>query len=147
MKEDERRRYVVSVDGSESSRKALAWALTQADLVGALVDCVFVWDFLHLWDVEGEWSVPDDVWAPERDGQRMLTNVLAEVAGPQPAVPVTARTIRGAAAAALLEAAKGADLLVVGSRGHSALTEFVLGSVSLRVIHLAPCPVVVIPAK
>jgi nucleotide-binding universal stress UspA family protein len=45
---------------------------------------------------------------------------------------------------ALIEAAEGAELLVVGGRGHSELAEMLLGSVSLHCVARAPCPVVVV---
>lgn len=44
----------------------------------------------------------------------------------------------------LLDAATGADLLVVGSRGHGGFAEALLGSVSQHCVHHASCPVVVI---
>lgn len=43
--------------------------------------------------------------------------------------------------------ARGADLLVVGTRGRGALTAAVLGSVSSEVAGKAPCPVVVVPPR
>jgi len=45
----------------------------------------------------------------------------------------------------LLDTAKGADLLVVGSRGRGGFTGLLLGSVSHEVALHAPCPVVIIP--
>ena len=53
----------------------------------------------------------------------------------------------GAAAKHILEIARShnADLIVVGSRGHSAIAGAVLGSVAQRLLHLAPCPVFVVP--
>ena len=50
-------------------------------------------------------------------------------------------------ASLLLETAKGADLIVVGSRGLSAAKAAVLGSVSHQVTLHATCPVVVIPEE
>ena len=54
--------------------------------------------------------------------------------------------VQGDASEALLEAATGADLLVVGNRGRGALKEALLGSTSGRVADHAPCPVVIVRA-
>jgi nucleotide-binding universal stress UspA family protein len=59
---------------------------------------------------------------------------------------VTVRAIFGMPAAALIEASRDADLLVVGSRGVGSFTRLMLGSVSSQVVHHAYCPVVVVPA-
>jgi nucleotide-binding universal stress UspA family protein len=55
--------------------------------------------------------------------------------------------VQGDASDALLEAATGADLLVVGNRGRGALKEALLGSTSGRVTDHAPCPVVIVRAQ
>ena len=47
-------------------------------------------------------------------------------------------------ARALLDTAKGADLLVVGSRGHGGFAEALLGSTGQHCVHHATCPVVII---
>jgi nucleotide-binding universal stress UspA family protein len=52
--------------------------------------------------------------------------------------------VEGNAAQVLLDACDGADLLVVGSRGHGGFTEALLGSVSQHCVHHARCPVVVL---
>ncbi len=58
-----------------------------------------------------------------------------------------ARVVEGNPAQVLLDAADGADLLVLGSRGHAGFTEALLGSVSQHCVHHAPCPVVVIRGR
>jgi nucleotide-binding universal stress UspA family protein len=50
----------------------------------------------------------------------------------------------GFAGAVLVEAAKGASMLVVGSRGHSGLTDLLIGSVSEHCVHHATSPTLVV---
>ncbi|HET6570546.1 MAG TPA: universal stress protein [Solirubrobacterales bacterium] len=73
--------------------------------------------------------------------------VIAEgVAGGGDAVPVDGRRLDGAPAQALAEACEDdVDLLVAGSRGYGPMTRLLLGSVSSRLVALAPCPVLVVP--
>ena len=59
-------------------------------------------------------------------------------------VPVEPTLIEGAAGDALVSAAKGADLVVVGSHGRGGLASALLGSVSGHVVRNAPCPVVIV---
>jgi nucleotide-binding universal stress UspA family protein len=76
----------------------------------------------------------------------VLNDSLAEVSaeGGQSAV-VIPRVMRGHPTQTLLDAAADADLLVVGSRGHSTFAGLLLGSVSQHCVQHAPCPVVVVP--
>jgi nucleotide-binding universal stress UspA family protein len=61
-------------------------------------------------------------------------------------VTVEGRVVPGGAAQVLVEEAKGASLLVVGSRGRGGFSGLLLGSVSQQSAHHAPCPIVIIPA-
>ena len=65
---------------------------------------------------------------------------------------VTLRIETGAAPGAahmIADAARsfGADVVVIGTRGHTAIGGLLLGSVTQRLLHIAPCPVLAIPAK
>jgi nucleotide-binding universal stress UspA family protein len=53
--------------------------------------------------------------------------------------------VEGPAGQDILDAAEDAELIVVGARGHSELTQLIIGSVSQHVLHHARVPVVVIP--
>jgi nucleotide-binding universal stress UspA family protein len=70
--------------------------------------------------------------------------VVSSVVDPAVLVPVTGQAVEGSPARVLLDAARGAQLLVVGSRGLGGFTEAPLGSVSQHCVDHAPCPVVII---
>jgi nucleotide-binding universal stress UspA family protein len=133
-------RIVVGVDGSAPSKEALAWACNQARLIGARVEAIIAWEFPPTYG----YPLPvSDVNWPELKTQ-VITDAIAEVERPgdQPEVSYTVK--EGNAAQVLIEAAAGADLLVVGSRGHGGFAEALLGSVGQHCVHRATCPVVVI---
>ncbi len=130
-------RIVVGVDGSENSKDALRWAAGQARLTGARLDVVMTWEVPVF--PYGAWS-GCDVGA---DAKEMLDETVHEVLG-GPGTRLSASVMEGRPASTLLEAAKEADLLVVGRRGHGSFTGFLLGSVAERCVTHAPCPVVVV---
>jgi len=138
---DGERRIVVGVDGSASSTAALAWAVKQAALTGAVVDAVIAWE------VPANYSflvqVPTDINYAGIAAQ-VVADTIAEVSGPGEQVKIRSTATEGNPARVLLDASKGAELLVVGSRGHGGFTEALLGSVSQHCVHHATCPVVVI---
>ena len=134
-----RQRIVVGVDGSEHSEGALRWALGQARLSGASVEAVTAWRFPTTYSLAT--IVPDiDL---EAEARHMLADALAKIVGDTPGVQVLQLVGEGPPAEVLLRAAKGADLLVVGSRGQGGFASAVLGSVSLACVLNAPCPVLV----
>ncbi|HYK30062.1 MAG TPA: universal stress protein [Streptosporangiaceae bacterium] len=140
-------RIVVGVDGSPSSKAALRWAVRQADLTGTTVDAVIAWHYPLVW--------AGNSWAPvsayeDMDfaaiATRTLTEAIGESVSGDCAVKISTTVQEGNAAKVLLDASKGADLLVVGSRGHGGFAEALLGSVSQHCVHHAPCPIVIISA-
>ncbi|MET3721203.1 nucleotide-binding universal stress UspA family protein [Arthrobacter sp. UYEF21] len=57
---------------------------------------------------------------------------------------IAGKVVRDSPAIALLDAAKDADLLIVGSRGHGGFAGLLIGSISGQVSHHAPCPVLIV---
>ncbi len=141
------RRIVVGVDGSDQSRLALRWALRQAELTGATVQAVIAWHYPAMVGGYGWAPVPAmDAADFGEVAEKTLAAVLADEADPASSVRVTTSVVEGIAAQVLLEAANGAELLVVGSRGHGGFTGALLGSVSQHCAHLSPCPTVIVRA-
>ena len=142
------KRIVVGVDGSEASRAALGWAADEAHRRGDYVVAVMAW--MPRIIAAGPWPgmvpLPVDDQDAERDAQEALAKVVDEVLGRIPSVEVERRVVHGPAAPALIEAAREAQLLVVGSRGHGGVAGLMLGSVSQQCAHHAPCPVVIVRA-
>jgi len=134
-------RIVVGVDGSASSKTALAWAIRQARLTGAVVEAVIAWELA----LDYGYPVPVMTDAKfEKISAQVLADAIAEVADPEEPVTIRLLVVEGNAARVLLDASVGADLLVVGSRGHGGFVEALLGSVGQHCVHHATCPVVVI---
>jgi nucleotide-binding universal stress UspA family protein len=139
-------RIVVGVDGSPSSKAALAWAVRQAECTAGTVEAVIAW---HYPVVLATPFGPAGV-LPETDFADVAAHVLSQAVSaavePSSSVKVSNIVTEGNAAEVLLDAAQGADLLVVGSRGHGGFTEALLGSVSQHCVHHAQCPIVIIRA-
>jgi nucleotide-binding universal stress UspA family protein len=140
-------RIVVGIDGSEASKEALSWALAEARLRGDTVEAVHAWTapYAAPTGLPGALVPPVDERMTEaiRNGaEALLAETVAEAAAGE--VAIEQRVVEGPAATALIEAAKGAELLVVGSRGHGGFTGLLLGSVSDQVASHAPCPVVIV---
>jgi nucleotide-binding universal stress UspA family protein len=135
------RRIVVGVDGSVPSKAALGWAIRQAKLTGAVVDAVIAWHYSGTYSYSPYAS--DDADYSEL-ATKVIEDTVAEVADPAAPVEVRPKVIEGNPAAVLLAASAGADLLVVGSRGHGGLVGALLGSVSQHCVQHATCPVVII---
>ena len=73
-----------------------------------------------------------------------LERTVSSVLGDHPPVAMTILVVERHPARALLDAAAGAELFVVGSRGRGSLAGAVLGSVSLHCAAHSPCPLVIV---
>ena len=133
-------RIVVGVDGSPSSLEALRWAAGQAALTGSVVDAVIAWRDPASYGGYA-WLIADTRYADlaARTLSEAVDRVITAVR-----VAVRKRVTEGPPARVLLDAARGADLLVVGSHGHGGFAGMLLGSVSQHCVHHSPCPVVVV---
>ena len=128
---------VVGVDGSPSSEEALRWALRQSSLTRQEVHAVNSWGYVVDYGV----AMGDFDW--EQDATGVLDKSVQQVAGDD-AERVHQHVIAGHPVRALLDAARDADLLVVGCRGHGGFSGMLLGSVSQHVAAHATCPVLVV---
>ncbi len=134
-------RVVVGIDGSESSKEALRWAMRQANATGSSVEAIMAWELPTTYAFGAPMPTAYD-FAP--NCERALHEVVQEVVGEYPGVEVSVVVTEGDARQALVAASRDADLLVVGSRGHGEVVGLLLGSVSEYCATHATCPVVVI---
>lgn len=133
-------RIVVGVDGSPASARALEWALNQGALTGAAVEAVNAWQVPQ---VPGALISTLGVDLSTSSKEILRNAVKAIGASPE---SVTERTAQGHPVKVLVDASDGADLLVVGNRGHGGFTGMLLGSVSGHVLAYAHCPTVIVRA-
>src|SRR5690606_3692092 len=132
---------VVGVDGSPLSDPALAFAFEAAAVRGVALEAVHAWREL-VGDLDMATLLDWD--AIETEERALLAERLAGWAEKYPDVPVRRVVTRERPARVLVEQSRGAQLVVVGSRGRGGFTGLVLGSVSHAVLHHAHCPVAVV---
>jgi nucleotide-binding universal stress UspA family protein len=138
-------RIVAGIDGSPASLFALRWAWRQAEMTGAALTAVIAWHPPPLYAGSGCAGVgtASTDWGQAAGIQ--LLDAIRDTLGEDHSRRVTKLVSRGRPAAVLMEAARSADLLVVGTHGHCALLGALCGSVSLHLAHHAPCPLTIIP--
>jgi nucleotide-binding universal stress UspA family protein len=138
-------RIVVGVDGSAPSLAALRWAVHQAELTGGTVDAVVAWKMPATMTGFGFAPVAvADGSDMEQTAQRVLDHAVSKVVGSEGGPAVRRLAVQGFPAPVLLGASVGADLLVLGSRGHGGFSGALLGSVGQHCVRHAHCPVVII---
>jgi nucleotide-binding universal stress UspA family protein len=128
--------YVVAVDGSEGATDALRWAVAMAELHDATLTAVMAWSWLD--------QVEDGSFTPTYTEDHARAELAAAVEAAGPTRPVIQEVVCDLPVPALERAAAGADLLIVGARGHGGFAGLRIGSVSERMLEVAPCPVAVV---
>jgi nucleotide-binding universal stress UspA family protein len=132
---------VLAVDGSESSDRAVTYA---GDLVresGGRIVAVHIKEL-----IAGRFAGP--VHVDEEDLQAKIRKQVKDLsdAGVDIGLEVHS-TMTGGPAPVIADTARreSADVIVTGTRGHTALAGVIVGSVAQRLLHVAPCPVLVVP--
>jgi nucleotide-binding universal stress UspA family protein len=137
---------IAGVDGSEESRAALQWAYDEATHHGASLTVVMTWHSPTLPQSPpyGALTEKDYESQPKLAALGVLDGLVAELENRTPEVDVRTSIEEGSPAKVLIERSKGADLVVVGHRGHGGFAGMLLGSVSQHLVAHAECPVVVV---
>ena len=144
---------VVGVDGSPGSMATLMYAYEDAIRRAARLRVIAVVDLTDYWAgwrgtaaaYTGRWPAPpEDLVADTRVVvERLVGEVTAAHAHVDPPVSIEIEAMAGHPAQALLDAARSADLIVVGHRGRGRLGTL-LGSVGLQCVLHAHCPVTIV---
>jgi len=134
---------IVGVDGSPESIEALAWAARYATATGAKITAVHAWHYPAAGPVPAG-RPPQPITDQVRvTMQETLDKALTDVFGTSTPSNTDTKVAYGHPAMVLVNESEGADLLVVGSRGHGAFHGMLLGSVSIHCVTNATCPVLV----
>ena len=87
-------------------------------------------------------TLPD--YDPAGDTQKSVDAIVDKVRSACPSVPIQSTVVEGHPARVLVEQSHGAEMLIVGSRGHGEFPGMLLGSVSQHCVTSAHCAVVVL---
>ncbi len=136
---EHRGRIVVGIDGSESSVDALRFAVRTAQAFGTSLEAIAVWSY-----PAGAEVALLAGWSPEDNAHEILETAAQAVFGSDLPTWFSTATKPGSPARALIEESTGAEMLVLGSRGHGGFAGLLLGSVSTACAAHAHCPVVIV---
>ncbi len=134
-------RIAVGVDGSACGEAAVTWAVEEALRCGAELILVHGWTYPYHTPRSTNAAARDDM---KLDAMRTLEATARIVKEHAPSLRCHSIISEQSPAKAIIDAAKEADLLVVGSRGHGGFTALLLGSVSRTVLQHSPVPVAVV---
>jgi nucleotide-binding universal stress UspA family protein len=140
------KKIIWATDGSESADRALELARSLAEQNGSALLAVHSVEVLA--GPGGRGAYPMD--ADEDERQSKVGRQVGELAaqGLTTELKVVQGGVHNAAhPLARVAEEEGADLIVIGTRGHNPVSGLLLGSVTQRLLHIAPCPVLVVPAS
>lgn len=149
---------IVGIDGSAHSERALEWAVHEAAVRQLPLRVLTVYRRVAAyWGganaaiaggvLSADGSLDESLADSARTVAREATEKALALAGDAQPASVTVEAVPGVAAEELDDASKGADMIVLGSRGAGGFARLLLGSVTTHAVHHAHCPVVVIPAE
>ncbi|MGW3255187.1 universal stress protein [Streptomyces fungicidicus] len=142
---------VLAVDGSEAGEAAVEFAFAEAALRKAPLVAIHVWNTFSERAYEGPGdpltAVVADADRIREAEQHLLDETVASWQKVHPQVMVERRLVRSRIRPALIDASRGAQLVVTGARGRGGFTGLLLGSVSQALLHHADCPVTVVRGK
>ncbi|MGW6907079.1 universal stress protein [Streptomyces sp. NPDC054940] len=132
---------VVGIDGSPASVTAAWWAAREA------ADRHLPIVLLHSWTTQPlDVPIRQEAHTKQRYGRDVLQRTAAELLHRDGELNLTTELVSVPASQALLERGASASMLVLGSRGHGSVASFLLGSISLHVLGVAPCPTIAVRA-
>jgi nucleotide-binding universal stress UspA family protein len=146
------RNILVAVDGSENSNRALDFALELAEKFGSNLTVLNVSEVLAMGVVPQEATTYsfDNMSIIGKDLRKIHEEILGKAIyhakAVKPNLVVSSMLRDGNPAVEIVNVAKdsGFDAIVIGHRGSGKMSERFLGSISEKVAHLAPCPVVIV---
>jgi nucleotide-binding universal stress UspA family protein len=137
---------VVGADGSPASRAAVDFAVTEARRRQLSVELLHAFDLpIYATDPMGTAYMAIDREELVAAAEAVLQSEVARIARLAPDVAVRTVAHEGSAGPMLVDASKGAAMVVVGAKQRGELVDLVLGSVGHKVLHHAHCPVVLVP--
>jgi nucleotide-binding universal stress UspA family protein len=143
MAEQEHRRMVVGIDGYETGRRALDWALREALIRDCVLHVVHAWTF----DPTVDFFTETSAQLVYEESLAMVSREVEQATSGMTELPqIVENSVQGDPVRVLPEAARGATMLVVGRHRGGLVRQVLLGSVSAACVRHASCPVVVIPA-
>ena len=139
---------IVGVDGSGHSLRALEWAMKEAAMRHAPLTVLTVHPAIvgYFGGVVTSAGRPGAHLADPGGGQGGGRPALAGLEGPHPG-SVTVKAVHGFPVEELVNASKGADIVVLGSRGMGGFSRMLMGSTAGLVVQHAYCPVLIVPPE